>query len=144
MATGSVYVDAKFTTLRGQAVVIGRIKVGQTATINAKDIELRTIRNFVVVPYGVADRFVAGSIGSTTSKHYFRRAVIMGGSLGSQDVLDTSTGAAPTGAYVQVNSYLVKTFGSITMRSTAAQGTKGIYFGTQPGSLRASYWAIGR
>ncbi len=145
MPTGTVYVDGQFKAERGQnVIVVGRVLLGVNATINPRDLNLRTIRSINFNPWQRYDVFVAGSIGSTTSKHYFREFRTMIGSIGSLGVLDASTSdTAPVGNYVRVRSYRVRTFGSITNRSASAQGTKGIYIGTVAGSQRASFVAVG-
>lgn len=145
MATGTVSVDAKLKDERGNLVTMGRVKLGGNATINPQDLEMRVVKAITFNPWPGRDTMVAGSIGSLASKDYFRQFYVMQGSIGSLEILDAATGAAsPVGNYVRVRSYRVKTLGSITARADGPQGTARLYIGTQAGSIRASFWAIGR
>ncbi len=145
MATGSVYIDAKLKDERGNVVTMGRVLLGQNATINPQDLEMRVVKAISFNPWPGRDTFAAGSIGSQATKLYFREFRTMTGSLGSLEVLDAATGATtPVGNYVRVRSYRVQTLGSMTARVTGPQGTARLYIGTQAGSMRANYWAVGR
>ena len=145
MASGSVYIDARLKDEDGNTVVFGRALLGNKATINPRDLGLRYIRNVVITPWHTPGRPMGqGSIGSLASIDYSRGFASVSGSLGSLGVLDTSTGsAAPIGNYVHIRAYRMRTLGSLTMRAAAAQGTRGLYIGTQAGSLRHSFIAIG-
>jgi hypothetical protein len=136
-STGSVYPDARIKDPRGNIISFGRVKVGANATLEARDFELRTLKSVSFTPqqaYSVTTRVIPGSIGSTTTRAYSREFVVMMGSVGSRGALNNN---------LVVNALRVRTFGSITSRSAGAQGTKGVYMGTQAGSFGANYIAVG-
>ncbi len=144
MSSGTVYIDAQVKDERGNSLVFGRVKVGNNATINPRDLGLRYIQQINFNPWHAPQAMVAGCIGSQATKLYRRGFATVSGSLGSLGVLDTSTGSAtPIGNYVRVRSYAVLTLGSMTLRGAGPQGTKALYIGTQAGSLRHGYQAIG-
>ena len=136
-STGSVYPDARIKDPRGNIVSFGRVKVGQNATLEARDFELRTLKSVTFTPQSIITpqtRFVPGSIGSTAGKSYAREFVVMTGSIGSRGALNNQVVAV---------AQRVRTLGSITARAAAPQGTRGLYIGTQAGSFGANYIAVG-
>lgn len=136
-STGTVYPDARIKDPRGNIVSFGRVKVGQNATLEARDFELRTLKSVTFTPQSVITpqtRFVAGSIGSAGGKNYAREFVVMTGSIGSRGALNNQ---------VVVVTQRARTFGSFTAKSAAPQGTRGLYIGTQAGSFGANYIAVG-
>ncbi len=146
MASGTVYVDASLKDSRGNVVVFGRALVGHNGVILPRDLGLSYIKTINLTPWHASPRImVAGSIGSQATKDYRRSFAVVSGSIGSLGVFDTSAGStAPTGNYARIRSYRVETLGSITARVAGAQGTARLYIGTQAGSVRYSFNAVGR
>ena len=138
--TGSVYVDARLKDPRGNVVAIGRLLSGQNATFDAADFQMRTIKSVVITawePINTTNKttFVPGSIGSQAGKEYRRGFITVSGSIGSLDALNN---------YLRLRMFRVSTIGTAGVR-TGAQGTRNVlYIGTQAGSIRASYMAVGR
>ncbi len=133
--TGTVYQDDSFKGQKGGVIVVGRVLLGNNAMIDAQSFGLRTIKSVQFDPFFQRNAMGQGSIGSLATKLYERSFAVMTGSIGSVDSL---------GNYVRVRSYVMRTLGSITARAAAPQGTRGLYIGTQAGSVRASYIAWGR
>lgn len=133
MATGTVYVDASIKDQeRDASLVVGRLLVGNNSTVRPQDLNLRTIRSMVLTPWGAGPaRFIPGS-------GQLRSAIIMSGSIGSLGVLDTSTAAAtPVGNYVRIRAHRLYGTGQ------GANSTGTWRLGTQAGSMRASFIAVG-
>lgn len=136
-STGSVYPDARLVDPRGNVISFGRVKVGVSATLEAHDFEVKTVKSVTFGPFSRVNpqtRFVPGSIGTLTAKQYAREFVVMSGSIGSRGALNNN---------VVVTAYRARTLGTITGRAVTAQGTAGLYIGTQAGSFSASYIAVG-
>lgn len=136
-STGSVYPDARITDPRGNVISFGRVKVGVSSTLEAHDFEVKTLKSITFGPFSRVNpqtRFVAGSIGTLSAKEYAREFVVMSGSIGSRGALNNN---------VVVTAYRARTLGTLTSRGVTAQGTKGLYIGTQSGSFSSSYIAVG-
>lgn len=129
MATGSVYVDYRSKDEYGRVLTFGRLLVGENATINPADMQMRTVRAFGATPWF-----------STSGRTFdFRRTTLTAGSIGSAGVFGTASGAAsgPGGGYVRVRT--MQFYG--TDFGGDHSGTWRL--GTQAGSFRLSYWAVG-
>lgn len=137
-STGTVYVDTSFRGERGNVLVFGRILVGNNAVLGAPDFGLRTIKSIAFSPQisesAQSATLVAGSLGSLTGKNYKRKLVTMSGSIGSRGFLGS-------GNYVRVRTYVLQNAGSVT-GPTGGLGVK-VTIGTQAGSVRANYTAVG-
>ena len=142
--TGTIIVDYSTRDQRGAVLSIGRIKVGQNATIDAADFQMRTLKSVVLTPWPSEisqSAFVPGSIGSQSTKNYRRSFFYMAGSIGSLNTLNN---------YIRVKAFMMITRGSFTQRGTLSgvlgtwKNPASLYIGTQPGSMRASYVAVGR
>lgn len=134
MATGTVYVDYRSKDEYGRVLSFGRLLVGANATINPADMQMRTVRGFGATPWFAGPaRFIAGS-------GQLRQAVVTTGSIGSAGVLGTASAATsgPGGAYVRVRTYRLYGTGQ-----GAGAGAGTFRLGTQAGSFRLSYWAVG-
>ena len=148
MARGTVYVDARFKDQdTGNALVFGRVLLGASDIINPRDLGLSSIKSIVFTAWdAVPTSIVPGSSGSMVGKNYDRSNPrlfsIITGSIGSAfPATSLSTGASPGtagGNYVRVTS--------LRLRSGAlgSAGRGAVTLGTHPGSLRASFWAVGR
>lgn len=138
-STGSVYPFDSYKGKKGNIIVVGRIKIGRDAVLEARDFGLRRLHAAPVLNPNFGDRFqvtVAGSIGSQGGRQYNRSFAVVNGSLGSGGSLNN---------YVRVRGYFVRTLGSITAQTLAPQGTRGLYIGSRPGagSMNYSFWAFG-
>lgn len=131
MATGTVYVDISLKDReRGVSVVAGRMLLGNNALVRPQDLNLRTIRSINLQPWYATTL--------TPAAAQLRSAMIAAGSIGSLGVLDTSTSPGTmTGNYVRVRNH--RFYGSV---SASAHGTWRL--GTQPGSVRLSFLAVGQ
>jgi len=144
MSTGTVYIDARLKDERGNVVTMGRVLLGHNAIINPQDVGLSTVKAITFTAWDtLAASIIPGSAGSMVGKNYDRsnprHITVMAGSIGSQNNLGRNTTAATgSGNYVRVRA--------LRLRS-GAQGSAGraaLSMGTHPGSVRASYWAVGR
>lgn len=144
MSNGTVTIDARYKNDQSQVMSIGRIKVGNNDIIRPQDLGLRTVKSIHFTPWTQSPNpIVPGTIGgSMAAKNYLRtlnrKTAIVTGSIGSLGVLDTSTtGATPIGNYVRVRAYTLAPFGTWV-------GNYTLILGTQAGSIRASFLAVGR
>ena len=114
---GSVYVDANFKSAEGNTVVLGRVLVGNADVLRADEFGLSVIQSIIFQPYGDTP------VGSIT----VAKLIHMQGSLGSVDNKGSSN-------YVSVRSWALKNY----------HGDNGtLVLGTEAGSIRASYIAVG-
>lgn len=140
MAAGTVYVDGSFRNSKGQVMVMGRVLLGTNDTIRPRDLGLRTIKSIVFSPWG--DQDAALTLDAMGSVRSFR---VITGSIGSLDVLDTSTSslaASGTGNYVRTRALVIRPAGSIGVAANHGGGVR-VYIGTVGGSMRASFIAVG-
>ena len=142
MARGTIYVDASITDPKGNVMVAGRMMLGHNDVINPRDIGLSTIKAITFSAWDAQpELIIPGSAGSLTGKDYNRSnprmVTIVSGSIGSLNSL--GTGASPGtqgGNYVRFRALRIRESGTVTtLRSR---------IGTHPGSVRVSYWAVGR
>lgn len=137
-STGSVNILDRFKGERGNTMVVGTVKVGAQAQLDAGDFELSTIESIVFTPSGgdpLRHAVVQGSIGSNAGKEYNRGWVSMTGSIGSQ------TGQVDN--YVKTITMGIFTRGSLTVKGAGDIGSRSLYIGTQAGSFTANFLALG-
>ena len=144
MARGTVYIDASLKDDRGNVIVMGRMKLGLNDVVNPRDLGLSTIKAITfsawdTLPTGI----VSGSSGSMVGKDYNRSnprmVTVVSGSIGSYDSL--GSGASPGtqgGNYVRFRAMRIIS-GAI---GTGPRAFTSI--GTHAGSVRVSYFAVGR
>lgn len=144
MARGTVAIDARFKDESGNVLVAGRVKLGHNDIINPRDLDLSTIRAITFTPWGAGPTaIIPGSVGSMVGQDYDRSNPrffsVMNGSIGSLD--SVGTGASPGtagGNYVRVRAFRTR----IGDLGTGPRGV--VVIGTHPGSMRASFFAVGR
>lgn len=133
-STGTVYVTDSLKGRKGNVIVVGRLKVGNDAVLEAQSFNLRRVFGIAVTPGGY-DRFRLGqgSIGSLGANRYDRTFTSLTGSIGSGGSLNN---------YVKMRTRLAQSIGSLTVR-TPYKGTFGLYLGTRAGSINSSFIAWG-
>jgi len=152
MSTGTVYIDARLKDERGNVITMGRVLLGHNAIINPQDVGLSTVKAITFTAWDtLAASIIPGSAGSLAGKDYNRsnprHITVMAGSIGSQNNLGRNTTAATgSGNYVRVRAFRIRETGTKTLVGTPTSRLYITYsrLGTHPGSVRASYWAVGR
>ena len=125
-------------------MVAGRMKLGHNDIINPRDLGLSTIKAITFSAWDAQpELIVPGSAGSMVGKNYDRSnprmVTVVSGSIGSLDSLGTGVSPGTQGGnYVRFRAMRLRS-GAI---GTGPRAFVGI--GTHPGSVRVSYWAVGR
>lgn len=142
MARGTVYVDARFKDETGNVLVAGRVLLGHNDIINTQDLGLSVIKAITFTPWDtLPGAIIPGSQGSLAGKDYTRSnprfVTVISGSIGSLNSIGVATSpGTQQGNYVRFRALRIRESGTVT-NSRAV-------IGTHPGSVRASYFAIGR
>ena len=132
MAVGSITVTTSFRAPDGQVIAMGHGRTsGETDVIRPGDIGMARIKSIVFQPWG-------------DPRTAFRRLIFIQGSIGSQEVVDTSSkgpnaGGSVAGNYVR---YFTQQLRGTGPREAAYPGT--VYIGSAtPGTIRYSFFAGG-